>query len=286
MQFGEYRKQFSIAHIFLSIVLIISSYSLVLSIGFLFALESNRDFVYGVLGLCQFAFMGGLVYFISHYVPIEKRSLFRFNKPLGGSNTILWTIIGFFGLYIFTSGIIPIQNSVLPDSISSYLREFYSDYIERYKQIFGVANFYNIFYSLLAIAIAPAIFEELAFRGFFLKTFEQHLSENKSIIIVSLLFALIHFSFETFIPLFAASLLLGKITIRANSIFPAMLVHFLLNASSIIAFYFALDLIESSAINDDITLLQIFLYFGMCLIGIAIMFLSYRKIARGIVACG
>jgi len=280
MEFGEHRKKFSIGQIFLSIGAIVALYSLFLSIGFLFAIENNRDFIYGVLGLSQFAFMGGLAYYFSRFVPIEKTIIFRIKSPLGSYETILWSSVGFVGLYMFTSGLIPIQNFVLPDFISNYFREFYSDYLERFKTIFGERSNYNIFFSILSIAVAPAIFEELAFRGFFLKSLEQHLSENKSIIIVSFAFALIHFSLETFLPLFVASILIGRITIKTNSIYPSMLIHFLLNSSSVIAFYFASDLIEKTAILTAPTFVEILLYFGMCFGGIAIMWLSYSKIAN------
>ncbi len=87
---------------------------------------------------------------------------------------------------------------------------------------------------LLAVALTPAICEELAFRGFILSGFSRTGRTGIAIVLSSFLFGLIHM-----IPIqvFNATLLgmvIGLIAVRSNSIFPGMLFHFINNSLSVL----------------------------------------------------
>ncbi|MDR1674397.1 MAG: CPBP family intramembrane metalloprotease [Oscillospiraceae bacterium] len=79
--------------------------------------------------------------------------------------------------------------------------------------------------------IAP-ITEELLFRGLFLKTVSAA-SQRVGIVISALLFALFHGNLGQAIPAFFIGLFLAEITVKHNSVIPAMLVHFAVNAVSV-----------------------------------------------------
>ena len=86
---------------------------------------------------------------------------------------------------------------------------------------------------LLAIAVAPAICEEIAFRGFILSGFGRSQRVGLAICLSALTFGVMHM-----IPLqvFNASLLglvLGLIAIRSDSLFPGIIFHLIFNSLTV-----------------------------------------------------
>jgi uncharacterized protein len=92
--------------------------------------------------------------------------------------------------------------------------------------------------SLLVLAAAPALFEEVLFRG----GFQQILiSWTKSkwigIIITSIIFSAIHFSFFGFLPRLALGVVLGLIFYYSKNIWLNIFMHFLNNAFVVTELY-------------------------------------------------
>ena len=83
---------------------------------------------------------------------------------------------------------------------------------------------------IAVIAVAPAIIEELAFRGFILSGMQSCRSNFKAIIITSILFGVAHAVFQQTIVTFFVGCILGFIAIRTGSIFPCMAYHAVHNA--------------------------------------------------------
>ena len=93
------------------------------------------------------------------------------------------------------------------------------------------------FAPFLAVVVAPAILEELFVHGALLSTL-QHKSLFRGLLLTSLIFALLHSSLTNFLgPLFAA-FVYGLLTVTFQSVYPAMIAHFLNNmlAGSILLF--------------------------------------------------
>jgi membrane protease YdiL (CAAX protease family) len=80
--------------------------------------------------------------------------------------------------------------------------------------------------------LAP-IAEEILFRGILLKGLLEKVSPFVAILISSLLFAAIHFSTQDFISLFVAAFGYALLTVKSNSIQPALLAHFLNNSVTV-----------------------------------------------------
>lgn len=80
--------------------------------------------------------------------------------------------------------------------------------------------------------LAP-IAEEILFRGILLKGLLEKVSPFTAILISSLLFAAIHFSTEGFISLFVAAFGYALLTVKANSIQPALLAHLFNNSVTV-----------------------------------------------------
>lgn len=95
------------------------------------------------------------------------------------------------------------------------------------QQVVGtiLADAPNIWVILLVFAVAPAIMEELAFRGFMLSGFESFRNKWTAVIATSLLFGLAHGVLQQSIITFFVGMILGWIAIRTKSLLPCVLYH-------------------------------------------------------------
>jgi sodium transport system permease protein len=82
---------------------------------------------------------------------------------------------------------------------------------------------------LIVFALLPAVCEEIAFRGFILSGLERRLRPRNAIILSSFLFALFHMNVFQFLPAFFLGVVLGLLTVRSDSLLPAMIFHLLHN---------------------------------------------------------
>src|SRR5262249_6729614 len=83
---------------------------------------------------------------------------------------------------------------------------------------------------LWAFAFLPALCEELAFRGFLLTGLRKRFRPRTAVLVCSFMFALFHLNVFQFLPTFFLGIVLGLLTLRSNSLLPAMFFHFLYNA--------------------------------------------------------
>lgn len=87
---------------------------------------------------------------------------------------------------------------------------------------------------LFVIALAPAICEEMLFRGVILQSMKARYRIWAAIAITAVLFGIYHMSLVKLIPTGLLGLVLCYMVYRADSIYPAMLMHFLNNAFSVL----------------------------------------------------
>ena len=79
---------------------------------------------------------------------------------------------------------------------------------------------------VVAVCVQPAVFEELAFRGAVDRGLRQTLDARESLVVTSLLFAILHLSIPSLPHLFALALVLGALVRWSGSLYPAMALHF------------------------------------------------------------
>ncbi len=92
-----------------------------------------------------------------------------------------------------------------------------------------------VFLLLLALALAPALCEEVLFRGFLLSGLRGRMSDAQTAVCVGLIFGLFHF-YAIKIPVTAAmGIVLALVCLRTGSIFAAMLVHLAQNGLALLA---------------------------------------------------
>ena len=90
----------------------------------------------------------------------------------------------------------------------------------------------EIIIAFLIISILPGICEETLFRGAIQGTLEKK-GPYKGLFLAAVLFAAYHLNPWSFLPAFALGVLFGFLTVRTNSVVPAMICHASNNATAI-----------------------------------------------------
>jgi membrane protease YdiL (CAAX protease family) len=83
--------------------------------------------------------------------------------------------------------------------------------------------------ALVALAVLPAICEEVLFRGVVLRAFAGAYAAPVAVIASAALFSAYHLSLPQALPTFTLGLALGALALRAGSVYPTMIAHFMNN---------------------------------------------------------
>ena len=151
-----------------------------------------------------------------------------------------------------------------------------------------------LFVNILMTAILPGICEETTHRGLLLNGLTG-LGQKKALILSSVLFGLLHLNIEQVFYATLIGLLVGYITCITNSIYPAMIIHFMNNATSVfmgfssfhklgveIGFTYLNSLINSSPILGMvfmIVLIVAFLFLLKFLVKLLFKCTTFKKMA-------
>ena len=95
-----------------------------------------------------------------------------------------------------------------------------------------------IWFFIVGVVFAPLV-EEIFFRGFLFQGFRQRYGWIAAIIISSSIFAAAHLDPVSFIPTFVLGAVLAYVYHRSNSVWPGIILHFLVNAFGLCAAYAA-----------------------------------------------
>ncbi len=120
-------------------------------------------------------------------------------------------------------------------ALSYVMMELFPQSASRVSDSFSQIMDGGIAINLLVIALAPAVCEELLFRGFILHAMKEAYRPWVAIGITAALFGAYHMSVAKFVPTGLLGLALCYAVYRTGSIFPAMLIHFINNAISVVA---------------------------------------------------
>lgn len=92
----------------------------------------------------------------------------------------------------------------------------------------------NVVFNFLAIALTPAICEEIMFRGYIQRQMERKFTALTAILVTGFTFGMYHLSFEQVLPLSFIGIYLCFLTWKTGSIYPAIFVHLFNNGISVI----------------------------------------------------
>ncbi|MFN3666121.1 MAG: lysostaphin resistance A-like protein [Sediminibacterium sp.] len=167
-------------------------------------------------------------------------SYFGFNLNIKGRQIGLVVLITFAGM-IFSGALGLLNQEIpLPESLLKKAKEMEQAYKDVMLNMAYMRNVTDYIMAVIVMALAPAVFEEILFRGAVQQLFVQW-TKNAwyGIIITSILFSAIHFSYFGFLPRIALGVTLGLIFYLTNNLWLSILQHFLHNAFIVTQLYLA-----------------------------------------------
>ncbi len=87
---------------------------------------------------------------------------------------------------------------------------------------------------ILAVAVAPAICEEVLFRGVLVRGLATRFFPLAAVLVGAIVFSLYHLRIVQLVPTFTLGLVLGYLALRADSAVPGMIAHLLNNTIALV----------------------------------------------------
>lgn len=140
---------------------------------------------------------------------------------------------GYLGAAILIAGVI-LLNIVISAALVSLFPASADNVETTFSEILGD----NALAALFVIAAAPAVCEEMMFRGVILHALKAKYRVPSAIVITAALFGVFHMSLVKFIPTALLGLVFCIVVWWTDSIYPAMLMHFINNAFSVAVMYY------------------------------------------------
>jgi membrane protease YdiL (CAAX protease family) len=144
-------------------------------------------------------------------------------EPISRRAVALAALAGL-GLWVGSLGLLELQYAVWAPA-PGYLEGF-----RRLHEALRPSGPLDAVWSLAAIAVAPAVFEELLVRGILLPSLRAVAGDVVAIVVSALFFALMHFDWYRFPFTLAVGLALGVLRVRTGSLWPSVIAHATLNA--------------------------------------------------------
>lgn len=200
-----------------------------------------------------------------------------FNTAISGKQVFL--VIGVIILGYAVSITLSEVNEMIPISKSAeqYFKSLEDEYNKEMLAIANMKTMQDYLVSLFMIALLPAIFEEMLFRGA-LQPVIINLSKNAftGILITSILFSAIHASYYGFLPRLALGLIIGYVFYLSKNLWLSSITHFLYNAYGVTQLYVLSKqgLLTADALNDE----SIPLYYGFIAAGaLYVLYIFFKK---------
>ena len=172
---------------------------------------------------------------IVHRKPLQYLG---FNSKISAKQIGLVILVAFTGLFL--SGALGEVNELIPISkgLRTYFKKLEDDYTEQMMAMIQMKNIADYLVSLLLIALAPAIFEEVFFRGTVQQLFTNWFKKPwVAILITSVIFSAIHMSYFGFLPRAMLGIVLGLLFYYSKNIWTNILAHFLNNGIAVTQIY-------------------------------------------------
>lgn len=128
------------------------------------------------------------------------------------------------------------------------------------EESFDLASGSSFWSMLFTMAVMPAFLEEITLRGIFLTGYEE-LGAFRSVLYTSILFGLLHMNPQQVPYAIFAGLIFCFLVQRMGSIWAAIIPHFLINGSSVVAVFMLPEETQASAL-DIFTPQELMLYTG------------------------
>jgi uncharacterized protein len=172
---------------------------------------------------------------------ISKKSVayLGFNGKVSIHQIFTVVALSFFALLL--SGVLGEVNQIIPipKSWATHFKAMEDNYNTSVMAMAQMKNFSEYLFVLVVIALAPALFEEVLFRAGLQQIITNWTKRPLlAIIITSVVFSAVHFSYYGFLPRATLGVVLGLIFYYSKNIWLSILLHLLNNGISITMLYF------------------------------------------------
>lgn len=250
---------------------LVFSFMVMMMIVFLEINPSSKIKTTDNLSLVIFQFATFIVptIFIALFFQLDFWKLVSFKKSFD-YKILSISLLSLFCLFFLNSAFLQIQEFLIPNFLLNDYREALK-FIEQFQREYLIVdNWYLIFIPLLVIALIPAISEEFYFRGM-LQNSLSAFGIPIRIIVPSIIFALFHFQFINFIPLFLIGVVFALITFYTGNTIYSIILHFINNAASI----FIINIYGTEEYNYNL-----YVAIGIFLISSLILFILIKFIKK------
>ena len=167
----------------------------------------------------------------------KVNSLWKFQLP---KVRFIWALLPvlFISAVVVSAYLLNLNERLpIPVSVRSFFNSANS--AKMLENMLQMNNNLDLFINIICIALFPALFEEIFFRGtlqpLFSGFFQNH---HVGIWLCSLTFALVHLNIDQVIPMMFLALVLGYLFYYTKSIYTNILIHFLNNSLAIFAYFY------------------------------------------------
>lgn len=180
--------------------------------------------------LASFLAFGLPTLVLGFIVHIKAFDYLGFNTKMSAKQVVIVLMIAFVGL-ILSGALGEINQAIpLPAKWLAAAKEAEAKYKESMMSMVTMKTMTDYLLSLIVMAVAPAIFEEMLFRGALQQIFVGWIKNSFwAILLASILFSAIHFSFFGFLPRVALGMILGYVFYYSKNLWLNIFIHFLYN---------------------------------------------------------
>ncbi|MBX2920770.1 MAG: CPBP family intramembrane metalloprotease [Chitinophagaceae bacterium] len=228
-----------------------------------------------VTTFCAFFLPAYFTAFILNRKPLK---LLGFNKNINSRQALLALLIIFCGA--LTAGMLGQLNEMIPvsKSLEAVFRKLEDQYAAQVEAITNMKTFGDYLVSLVMIALLPAVFEETFFRGGMQNLLNKSLHSHwMAIIITSIIFSLIHFSYYGFLARVCLGIVLGLLFYYSQNLWLSILAHCFNNAFAVTQMYVLLRQGKSvaEAMNDKLPM-----WWGLiAIVALYALFIVFKKVS-------
>jgi len=172
------------------------------------------------------------------------------------------------------------NSTPIPEAWKIRFDKLENEYNRQVSAIISLKNTKDYIIALVIMAFLPALCEETLFRG----GLQNFLTRGTnmpwlSIIVVSILFSLAHFSFYGFLSRFFLGVVLGALFHYSGKLWLSILAHFINNALAITVLYLAIQ--QGKTIEDAMKQEAASLWGILAIPVVVVLFVAFKRISDG-----